>query len=67
MTRTRTNIELEDEPIEVIMHRYGIRTKVDAVNLAIRRLAGSPMTHEEALNMRGAGAIDQLPQDTGPR
>jgi Arc/MetJ family transcription regulator len=67
MTRTRTNIELEDEPITVIMRRFGISTKVDAVNMAIRRLAGSPMTKEEALGMRGAGAIEEIPQDTGPR
>lgn len=66
MPRTRTNIELEDEPIEVIMRRFGIRTKVDAVNLATRRLAGSPMTKEEALRMRGARAIEEIPQDAGP-
>ena len=67
MSRTRTNIELEDGPIEIIMRRYGIDTKVDAVNMATRHLAGIPMTKEEALHMRGANAIDELPTDTGPR
>lgn len=67
MSRTRTNIELEDEPLEIIMRRYGVETKVDAVNMATRRLAGIPMTREQVLEMRGANAIDELPTDTGPR
>ena len=45
------------------MDRYGVRTKTEAVDMALRHLAGQPMTREEALAMRGAHAIDELPAD----
>ena len=67
MARSRTNIEIEDAYVEVIMDRYGVRTKTDAVDLALRHLAGQPMSRAEALAMRGAGAIDDLPADPAPR
>jgi Arc/MetJ family transcription regulator len=57
MSRTRTNIEIEDEYIHTIMERYGIRTKTEAVDFALRHLAGQRMTREEALAMRGAHAM----------
>lgn len=66
MSRTRTNIEIEDEALAVVMRRYGLRTKTEAVDLALRRLAGQPMTREEALAMRGTHALDEVPADTGP-
>lgn len=66
MGRTRTNIELDDEFVEVIMDRYRLRTKTDAVHLALRHLAGQHMTRDEALAMQGAGAIEAVPADTGP-
>jgi Arc/MetJ family transcription regulator len=67
MSRVRTNIEIEDTYLQVVMDRYGLRTTTEAVELALRHLAGQPMTREEALAMRGARAIDELPADTGPR
>lgn len=66
MGRTRTNIEIEDAYVRVIMDRYGVRTKTEAVDLALRHLAGQPMTREEALAMRGAHAIVDVPPDTPP-
>jgi len=67
MSRVRTNIEIEDTYLQVVMDRYGLRTKTEAVELALRHLAGQPMTREEALAMRGAHAIDEPPADTPPR
>ena len=67
MSRMRTNIEIEDTYLQVVMDRYGLRTKTEAVELALRHLAGQPMTREEALAMRGAHAIDEPPADTSPR
>lgn len=67
MSRVRTNIEIEDTYLETIMDRYGVRTKTEAVDLALRHLAGQPMTREEALAMRGAHAIDEVPADVAPR
>jgi Arc/MetJ family transcription regulator len=66
MGRTRTNIEIDDQYVEVIMDRFGVRTKTDAVDLALRHLAGQPMSRDEALAMRGSGAIGSVPADTGP-
>jgi len=67
MTRVRTNIEIEDTYLRVVMDRYDLRTKTEAVELALRHLAGQPMSREEALAMRGAHAIDEPPADTPPR
>jgi len=61
MTKVRTNIEIEDSYVEAVMDRYGVRTKTEAVDLALRYLAGQPMTREEALAMRGANAIGETP------
>ncbi|MFN2464580.1 MAG: type II toxin-antitoxin system VapB family antitoxin [Candidatus Dormibacteria bacterium] len=61
--RTRTNIELDDEAIRTIMKRYALRTKTEVVDLALRQLAGQPMTREEVLAMRGARAIGRIPPD----
>ena len=49
------------------MERYGVRTKTEGVDLALRHLAGRPMSREEALGMQGAHAIAELPPDSPPR
>ncbi len=67
MGAVRTNIEIEDSYVEAIMDRYGVRTKTAAVDLALRHLAGQPMGRDEALAMRGAGAIAEIPADLPPR
>lgn len=66
MGRVRTNIEIEDDYVRAIMERHGVHTKTEAVDLALRHLAGQPMTREEALAMRGAHAIGVIPEDVGP-
>ncbi len=63
---SRTNIEIDDDRLAIVMRRYGLHTKTEAVDLALRRLAGEPMTIAEALRMRGAAALRDLPADTGP-
>ncbi len=63
MARVRTNIEIEDEHLRAVMTRYRLRTKTEAVDLALRHLAGQPMSREEALAMRGAGAIAAVPDE----
>ncbi|MGH9277963.1 MAG: type II toxin-antitoxin system VapB family antitoxin [Acidimicrobiales bacterium] len=66
MNRIRTNIEIDDGYVRTIMDRYGIHTKTEAVDLALRHLAGQPMTREEALAMRGGNAIGEVPEDVTP-
>jgi Arc/MetJ family transcription regulator len=67
MARKRTNIEIEDTYLRIVMDRYSLRTMTEAVDLALRHLAGQPMSREEALAMRGAHAIDEPPADAPPR
>jgi len=66
MARFRTNIEIEDDYLKAVMSRYGVDTKTEAVDLALRHLAGQPMTRAEALAMRGAHAIGEIPEDGTP-
>lgn len=51
----RTNIEIDDSLIALAMQRYGLRSRRAAVDLALRRLVGEPMSREEALAMEGTG------------
>ena len=67
MARIRTNIELDVASVATIMDRYGVRTKTEAVDLALRHLAGQPMSREEALAMRGIRALKEAPADVPPR
>jgi len=66
MARTRTNIEIENSYVATIMDRFGVHTKTEAVDLALRHLAGRRVTRDEALAMRGSEAIGEIPADTGP-
>jgi Arc/MetJ family transcription regulator len=52
---SRTNIEIDERLVERAMRRYRLPTKRAAVDLALRRLVGDPMTREEALAMEGTG------------
>ena len=56
----RTNIEIDDDLIARAMQLYGLRTKRETVDLALRRLVDEPMTLEEARAMRGSGWIGDL-------
>lgn len=55
MYMSRTNIDLDDSLVDAVMQRYGLRTKKEAVDLALRNLVGGVMTKEQALAMRGFG------------
>ena len=60
MCMSRTNVDIDDEAVRIVMHRYGLATKRDAVNFALRSLAGEPMDVERALQMRGTGWAGDL-------
>lgn len=62
----RTNLYINGELLELVIRRYNLRTKTEAVDMALRHLAGKPMTNTEALAMRGAGAISEVPADQPP-
>jgi Arc/MetJ family transcription regulator len=52
---SRTNIELDDHLVEEVMRRFGVSTKREAVDLALRRLVGVPLTTEFLLGLEGVG------------
>lgn len=65
--KNRTNIHIDDELVKAVIRRYGLASKTQAVDLALRRLAGEPMTREEAMAMEGARVIADIPPDQSPR
>ncbi len=63
---TRTNIDLDDDLVAEVMRRYRVTTKKDAVDLALRRLVGEPLTKEFLLSLEGIGwdgDLDELRDD----
>lgn len=67
---SRTNIDIDDEVIRRVQDTFGLRTKREAVDFALRRLLVEPMSREEALAMRGAGwsgDLDELRRAGEPR
>jgi len=63
---SRTNIDLDDSAVETIMRRYQLRTKTEAVDYALRALAGQPFTRAEILQMHGSDGIAEIPADLFP-
>lgn len=59
----RTNIDIDDRLVSRAMRRYRLRSKREAVDLALRRLVGEPISREEALATEGtgwAGDLDEI-------
>lgn len=51
---SRTNIEIDDELIKRVMHRYGFRTKREAVDYALHKVMRR-LSREEVLALQGIG------------
>jgi Arc/MetJ family transcription regulator len=52
---TRTNIDIDDRACEIVMERYDLHTKREAVNYALQAVAGERLSLEEARGLRGSG------------
>ena len=50
----RTNIDIDDAACGIVMRRYGLSTKREAVNFALRELAAE-LSLEEARRLKGSG------------
>lgn len=61
---SRTNIDIDDELIHRVMVRYHLTTKREAVDYALRSLAGQPMTRAEMLDFFGAFPDFEAPADS---
>lgn len=59
---SRTNIDLNDKLVADAMARYGLRSKREVVEFALRRLVGEPMSPDEALKLEGSGWEGDLDQ-----
>ncbi len=57
---SRTNIDLDDELVARAMRRFGLRTKRETVDLALRRLAGPPLDVEDLAALEGIGWDGEL-------
>lgn len=51
----RTNIDIDEDACSVVMDRFQLATKREAVNLALRRLAGEALDLADARALRGSG------------
>jgi len=52
---SRTNIDIDEEACRVVMERYHFESKREAVNFALRTVAGEPLDLDDARRMRGSG------------
>lgn len=52
---TRTNIEIDDVLVDRAMRLYRLRSKREAVDLALRKLVGERMSRDEMLEAEGRG------------
>ena len=64
---SRTNIDIDERACRAVMDRYQLASKRDAVNLALRRLAGEPLDLDHARRLRGSGWEGDLNQMRGSR
>jgi Arc/MetJ family transcription regulator len=63
---SRTNIDIDEEACAVVMRRYGLASKREAVNFALRELAAE-LTLPEARGLRGSGWDGDLAELRGSR
>lgn len=49
----RISVDIDDHACAVVIQRYGLRTKAEAVNFALREIA-------EAASLRGSGWLGDL-------
>ena len=50
----RTNVVVDDRLVEKVMHMYGLRTRREAIDFALRQVAGSS-DPKAMLELRGIG------------
>lgn len=65
----RTNIDIDIDLVTEVMRRHGLSSKRAAVDLALRRLVGPPLTDEFLLGLGGVGwdgDLDAMRKDAGP-
>lgn len=61
----RTNIELDEDLVQEVMRRFALSTKRQAVDLALRRLVGPPLSRDFLLSLEGVGWTGDLDEMRG--
>ena len=56
----RTNIDIDESACQAVMARYHLRSKRDAVNLALRLAAAEALDLDGARRLRGSGWVGDL-------
>lgn len=59
----RTNIVIDDDLVGIVMERYNLKTKTEAVDKALRHLAGQPLSRDQILAYEGANLIGEVSED----
>ena len=54
MANVRTNVVLDDELVTRVMERYGLRSKRETIDFALRRLDGSDDPWESMPRLEGS-------------
>lgn len=54
------SLQLDEAACAIVMERYNLPTKQEAVNFALNVVAAQPMTVEEARTLRGSGWTGDL-------
>jgi Arc/MetJ family transcription regulator len=57
---SRTNIDIDESACQAVMDRYHLRSKRDAVNLALRLAAAEALDLDDARSLRGSGWVGDL-------
>jgi Arc/MetJ family transcription regulator len=52
----RIDIDIDDDLAAGVMRRYGLTTKEEAVDFALRQVSVAPMSTREMHTMRGRGS-----------
>jgi Arc/MetJ family transcription regulator len=61
----RTNIDIDDELVAEAMRKFGLRSKKEAVDLALRKLVGPRLTPEFLEGLEGIGWEGDLDEMRG--
>ena len=51
----RTNVVVDDELVKRVKSLYGLSTTREAIDFALRKVAGLPDTHRKILALQGTG------------
>ena len=51
----RTNVVVDDALVERVMRLYDLPTRREAIDYALRKVAGLPETYKRILELEGAG------------